>query len=296
MANARELLKRKKSVQSTGKITRTMELVASAKLKKATEAAAAAEPYAAGLQELMRHLSQSVDEEETVGHPLMEQREVHSVALLVMTSDRGLCGAFNSNLVRLAVQLAAEHRRHGRQVHIIALARKAATTLRFFGESVAEAHSGLVEKPRYGQAQEVVEPIMERFRDRTYDLVQVVYPHFASRASQPPTVSTLLPAGLDEEQDEQEQQQAPGVDYLFHPDDPAQLLEGLVPQAVRTVFFSYLLQTSAGEHAARRIAMKNATDAAKDLVKAINSRYNRARQGKITQEIAEIVGAVEAMS
>jgi F-type H+-transporting ATPase subunit gamma len=295
MANARELLNRKKSVQNTGKITRTMELVASAKLKKAQDAAAAAEPYAAGLQDLLRHLAAASGESGIV-HPLMERRqEIRKVAILVATSDRGLCGAFNGNLVRQAVETAGRHRALGRQVMMIALARKAASILRFFGQGVDRAYDDLVETPDYERAEEVVAPLVARFLDGSFDQVEVVHSHFASRSRQYPKALILLPAGAVESDKAESEAEAAHPDYLYHPADPAALLAALVPQAVRTVFFSTLLQTSAGEHAARRIAMKNATDAANDLVKSINSRYNRARQGKITQEIAEIVGAVEAM-
>ncbi|MFW5830530.1 MAG: ATP synthase F1 subunit gamma [Planctomycetota bacterium] len=291
MANARELLKRKKSIQSTGKITRTMELVASAKLKKAQEAAAASAPYASGLGELLNRLAAAVGEDYT--HPLMRSGgEAGHVAVLILTSDRGLCGAFNANLVRAALKRIRHHREQGRTVHIVALARKAATTLRFFQERVDEAHRGLVEKPSFENAAGILEPLMDGFRGGSYDAVDVVYSHFHSMARQAPEALTLLPAGgVEADREDAAAQQ----DYLFHP-DPRQLLDSLVPMAVRTRFYSCLLQTAAGEHAARRMAMKNATDAAKDLVKAINSKYNRARQGKITQEIAEIVGAVEAMS
>jgi len=290
MANARELLKRKTSIQSTGKITRTMELVASAKLKKAQDAAASSVPYAEGLNAVLARLAGAVQGDYT--HPLMRSDgQAGKVAVLIITSDRGLCGAFNANLVRAALERIRAHRADGKTVQIVAMARKAATTLRFFQERVDAAHRDLVERPSYSDCAKVLEPIVQQFLDEAFDGVEVVYSHFHSVARQEPTVTTLLPAGTTEAVSDAEV----ASEYLFHP-EPRSLLDSLVPTAVRTRFFSCLLQTAAGEHAARRMAMKNATDAAKDLVKAISSKYNRARQGKITQEIAEIVGAVEAMS
>lgn len=288
MANARELKKRHKSVTNTGKITRTMELVASAKLKKATAAANAARPFAEGLVAMMSTLQAAC--EEGVEHPLMQNRPVQRVALLVATSDRGLCGAFNGNIVRLALRRHRELTAAGCTVTVIALAKKAASVLRFMGLPVDRHMSGLIEKPTYAEAAEVLQPLMTKFEAEAFDAVEMVYSHFESKARQYPDRLTLLPAGGVAA----DAAAGPEREYIFHP-DAEQLLAALVPQAVKTVFFSGLLQTAASEHSARRIAMKNATDAAKDLAKAINSKYNSVRQAKITQEIAEIVGAVEAM-
>ncbi len=297
MANARELLKRKKSVSSTAKITRTMELVASAKMKKAQDAAAASRPYAEGLTNLVARLSGTGSE---ITHPLMEKREVKNVVVLVVTSDRGLCGAFNSNIVRDAMKCIGAHEAAGSKVTVIAVAKKAASTIRFFGGNVDATHSGIVDAPRYEQAQEIIEPIMEQYIAGDVDQVDIVYTRFETAARQYPASMTLLPAGSTDETNEEKKTEEDSTtgwasDFMYNP-SPEQLLEALIPQTVRTTFFSTLLQTSAGEHAARRVAMKNATDAASDLAKLLNRIYNRARQTKITQEIAEIVGAVEAMA
>lgn len=293
MANARELKQRYKSVTSTGKITRTMELVSSAKLKKAQGAALAAEPYAAGLQDVMARLNAALADS-PITHPLMQEREsIKKVTILVETSDRGLCGAYNANIVRMAIKRIEEHRAEGREVRIIALAKKAAGTLKFMGHVPDAAHSGIIENPDYNVARDLLEPLMQDFLKGDCDLLEVVHNHFVSPARQTPMTQTLLPAGVKQDAGA-EDSAALSTEYIFHP-DAAGLLESLVPQSVRTSFYASILQTSAGEHAARRIAMTNASDAARDLAKAINSSYNRARQGKITQEIAEIVGAVEAM-
>ncbi|NRA37819.1 MAG: ATP synthase F1 subunit gamma [Planctomycetes bacterium] len=301
MANARDLLKRKKSVQNTCKITRTMELVASAKMKNAKDAAMSSRPYAEALSSLVNRLSEATG---GASHELMTQRPVKNVTILIATSDRGLCGAFNGNIIRKAMKRIEEHKKQGRTVTVISLAKKVASTLKFFGHDVDAQHKGIMDAPVFEQAQTIIEPIIADFLKGDVDLVEVMYAHFESAARINPHLITLLPAGMDDEDavdagtaDKNADNTDAGsesVDFLFHP-DPLTLLDALIPRAVKTSFFSTLLQTSAGEHAARRQAMKNATDAANDLIKELNRDYNRARQGKITQEIAEIVGAVSAM-
>ena len=289
MANARELRKRRKSAQNTRKITSTMELVASAKLKKAQDAAEASRPYAEGLAELVSKLA-SVGGDDA--HPLMEQREVKRVVVVVCASDRGLCGAFNANLIHEAVRVIRAHRQAGREVEVVSAGKKAVSSLRFLGFGASTEYNGIMDAPKYPQAQTVIEPLMERFTKREIDQVDVVYARFISAGRINPDCRQLLPAGGT---DVEAGGSAGGGDFIFHPSAEAILTE-LIPQTVKTALFSCFLQTSAGEHAARRSAMKNATDAAGDLIKFLTRSYNRARQGKITQEIAEIVGAVEAMS
>jgi len=291
MANLRDLRRRRKSIANTKKITRTMELVASAKLRKAQDAAAASRPYAEALNDLVGRLAGAAPDQL---HALMVKRPVKTVAILVATSDRGLAGAFNANLVNKAIERADEHRAAGRSVEFIALGKKAASTLAFNGTPAAARHTGIMDAPKYPQAQKLAEEAMARFRAGGVDQIEVVYSRFVSAARQVPDHIVLLPAGGGAPAAAGAK---PGrtVDFIFHP-SAEELLAALIPQTVKTALFSALLQTSAGEHAARRAAMKNATDAANDMGKALATAYNRGRQGKITQEIAEIVGAVEAMA
>ncbi len=163
----------------------------------------------------------------------------------------------------------------------------------FNGNPARAVHSGMMDAPKYPQAQRLGEGAMERFLSGNVDVIEVVYARFITASRQSPEHLVLLPVGGGDEQ--AAAAKAPAVDFIFHP-DAATLLATLIPQTVKTALFSALLQTSAGEHAARRMAMKNATDAASDMVKSLNTAYNRGRQGKITQEISEIVGAVEAMA
>lgn len=296
MANARDLLNRKNSVTNTRKITRTMELVASSKAKKAQDAAEASRPYSEALARLVTSLAENAGED--ASHDLMEQRPVKKVVLLVATSDRGLCGAFNANVVKHAVERIEAHQADGHDLEVVTLGKKGYSTLRFFGFEPSGSESGIIDKPQYAQAQAIIEPLMDRFLSGDVDMVEVVYPRFVNVARQEPSHMTLLPAGGADEVEsttEEVSEDEINLDFLYEPDANT-LLQVLIPQTVKTAFFSVLLQTSAGEHNARRVAMKNATDAANDLIKNLNRSYNRARQTKITQEIAEIVGAVEAMS
>ena len=290
MANLRDLRKRRKGAANTKKITRTMELVSSAKLKKAQDAAAASRPYAEGLRQLVGELSAASG---GVSHPLMSQRPVKSVRIYLACSDRGLAGAFNANLVGLALQRAKTYQAQGAKVEFVALAKKAASTLRFNGITPVEAHSGIVGATKYAQAEPIAADAMAKFLSKHVDVVEVVYSRFISAARQVPDSLTLLPAGGDDLK--ATKKAGPTPVYEFIP-EPEELLAALVPQMVKTALFSALLQTSAAEHAARRIAMKNASDAATDMVKILGGAYNRGRQSKITQEIAEITGAVEAMA
>jgi len=291
MANLRDLRKRRKGAANTRKITRTMELVASAKLRKAQDAAAASRPYAEGLRELVAQISAAVGG--AASHPLMRAREVKTVAILVATSDRGLAGAFNANLVALALARGKEHQAQGRKVEYISLGKKALSTLTFFGITATSSFTGVVGATKYAHAEKVAKPQLERFLDGSIDLVEVVYARFVSAARQVPDHYVMLPVGAEKP--------AAGaaaprrVDYLFIP-EPEDVLAAIIPLTVATALYSALLQTTAAEHAARRIAMKNATDAAADMVKSLTGAYNRGRQGKITQELAEIIGAVEAMA
>ena len=290
MANLRDLRKRRKGAANTKKITRTMELVSSAKLKKAQDAAAASRPYAEGLRQLMAELAAASG---GVSHPLMAKRTVKTVRILLACSDRGLAGAFNANLAAMALKRAAEHRAQGRVVEFVALSKKAASTLRFNGMTPVGAHSGIIGATKYVQAEPLADDAIHRFMSKQVDIVEVVYSRFISAARQVPDTLVLLPAGGETAK----AVAAPGPkpDYEFIP-DADDLLKALVPQVVKTALFSALLQTSAAEHAARRVAMKNASDAASDMVKVLGGAYNRGRQSKITQEIAEITGAVEAMA
>jgi F-type H+-transporting ATPase subunit gamma len=299
MANPRALLKRRGSVTNTRKITKTMEMVATARLAKAHQAAVAARPYARGLEALIADLAAAA---EGFSNPLLGARKnPKRAAVVVMTSDRGLCAAFNSNIVRKAAELHGEIAGRGLAVEYVAHGRKAAGALRRHGWQTAKSYAGVSDKPAYARAAEIAEALIARFLAGEIDEAHVVYSSFASRTAQVPTAVRLLPmaaptavagAGAKPEGGSQAVTVRHAW-YLFHPGAGA-ILGAVLPLAVKNAVFSAMLETCAGEHSARRLAMKNATDAADDMIGSLTRAYNRARQYKLTQEIAEIVGGVEA--
>lgn len=295
MANLKDIRKRRKGVTNTKKITRTMELVASAKFRKAQDAAMAARPYAEELRNLILRIAERGGKSLT--HPLLKERSsVKTVLIAVATSDRGLCGAFNANLVNVAIKLAKEQEALGRKVRFVSLAKKAASGLAFAGYEVEAAHTKLIGGSlKFEQMERMANALIKDFTDGKCDLVYVVFSRFLTQSRQEPTAAPMLPAAFATEKIETKVGHELKGDFIYEP-EAEELFAALIPQMVRFYMYSTLLQTTASEHAARRIAMKNATDAASDMIKALNTAYNRGRQGKITQEIAEITGAVEAMA
>jgi F-type H+-transporting ATPase subunit gamma len=292
MANLRDIRKRRKGAGNTRKITRTMELVSSAKLKKAQDAANASYPFARTVYHLLHSLADAMSAGDM--HPLMKSRPVKRVTIYLMASDRGLCGAFNANLVAKAIERAKHHRGLGREVRFVALGKKGAGNLVFMGEPVHATHTGIVGNPNcFAACDKLAGEAIGTFLSGEVDLVEVVFARFLSAGKQEQRAVTILPAGGGDEH--AAAAKGPKPDYIFN-EEPEVLFAHLVPRAVKAEFFAYALQTTAAEHAARRVAMKNASDAAADMVKSLSLVYNRGRQGKITQEIAEITGAVEAMA
>lgn len=295
MANLKDIRKRRKGAQNTKKITRTMELVSSAKFRKAQDAALAARPYAEELRNLILRIAERAGK--NLRHPLLAERPVKTVLIGVATSDRGLCGAFNSNLVDVAIKLAKEQEALGRKVRFVALGKKAASGLNFAGYEVESTHTRLIGGTlKFAQMEKMANALIKDFTDGNCDLVYVVFSRFLTQTKQEPTAAPMLPAGIAAEKvDAKVGHKELAGDFIYEP-EPEDLFAVLIPQMVRFYIYSALLQTTASEHAARRIAMKNATDAASDMIKSLTTAYNRGRQGKITQEIAEITGAVEAMA
>jgi F-type H+-transporting ATPase subunit gamma len=296
MANLKDIRKRRKGAQNTKKITRTMELVSSAKFRKAQDAALAARPYAEELRNLILRIAERSGK--TLTHPLLKERTaIKTVLIGVATSDRGLCGAFNANLVNVAIKLAKEQEALGRKVRFVALSKKAASGIAYAGYPVETTHTKLIGgNLKFAQMERMANALIKDFTDGNCDLVYVVFSRFLTQSRQEPTAAPMLPAGFAAEKiDEKLGHKELKGDFIYEP-EAEDLFAALIPQMVRFYIYSTLLQTTASEHAARRIAMKNATDAASDMIKALTTAYNRGRQGKITQEIAEITGAVEAMA
>ena len=287
MAKGRELKGRIKTVENTRKITRTMEMVATSKMKRASDRVAAARPYATALAEVMANLY-SPDLAERF--PLLRQPErERRVAVVLLTSNRGLAGAFNANLIREARNLIARLERDGTQVTLHIVGRKGLGYFRYVGREVARSRTDVTDRPTAADAADLVDALMGDFVAGSIDAVYVVYARFVSALSTPATVQRVLPVERPES--------APGAarrDYILAP-SPEAILEQLLPLYVRNSVYRALVETAAGEQGARRTAMKNATDNASDMLTSLRRTYNRARQAQITQEIAEIVGGAAAL-
>jgi F-type H+-transporting ATPase subunit gamma len=287
MAKARELKNRIRSVQNTRKITRTMEMVATSKLKRAQDRVAAARPYAERLGEVIGRL---LTPELAARYPLLRQPEqVRRAAVLVLTANRGLSGAFNANLIREGRTLLRDLRARGVEVELHVSGKKGISFFRFQGENLGNAVTDISDRPTAADAERLVNSLMDGFVAGSFDAVYVVYAKFNSALSTPPTTLQLLPV------------QAPAdagrggeVDYVLEP-SADEILGRILPLYVRNGVYRALVETTAGFYGAQRTAMKNATDNAGDMLNALTRTYNRVRQAAITQEIAEIVGGAAAL-
>ena len=296
MAKPRELRRRIKSVQSTRKITKTMELVATSKLKRAQDRVIAARPYAAALAEVMGDLYAP---ELAERFPLLRQPRApepgvsRRVALIVITANRGLCGAFNANLIREARRRIEQLEEDGGRVDLHLIGKKGITYFKFAKRPVASQRTDIGDKPRAEHAAEIVGPLMAQFESGALDAVEVVFAQFKSAVSTPPTTLRILPIAPPRAAEGGRGRQR-AVNYILKPSAEA-ILEQLLPLYVRNQIYRALVETAAAFLGAQRTAMKNATDNAGEIIELLQRTYNRARQAQITQELAEIVGGAEAL-
>jgi F-type H+-transporting ATPase subunit gamma len=284
MPSLKALRKRIATVRSTQKITKAMKMVAAAKLRRAQEAAEAARPYSEKITELFAAV---VADLEGVEHPLLARRDEGRIELIVVTSDRGLCGGYNANLLRKAEAFVRE--RPGRQVVATAVGRKALESFRRRGTTVVGERTDVMNRPLMESAHALAEAASERFAEEQTDAVYLVYSRFRSAVSQIPTVTQLLPVVQPAVADPTRR-----VDYIFEPERP-ELLAALLPRYIETLIKQALLESIASEHGARMSAMENATSNASDMIERLTLSMNRARQATITTELMEIVSGAEAL-
>jgi F-type H+-transporting ATPase subunit gamma len=290
MANRRVLVKRRKSVRNIRKITRTMQLIATARFQAAYNRAVATRPYTEKLAELVADLSRAAG---GVDHPLLKTHdEAPRSALVVLTSDRGLAGGYNANVLRTALghleQMAPEVTA---DVHMVG--KKGIAYFRFLRRALSEQTSGIGDKPRFEQVETIANALMARFVRGEIASAHVAYMKFLSAGQQRPVVVQLLP--LKPEAGEPGEEGPAPVEYEFSP-EPQQLLDELLPATVRARLFQAFNDAAVSEQVARMVAMKAATDAAGDMIKALTREYNRARQTQITMELLDIVGGANALS
>ncbi len=297
MANTQDLNRRIGSVTNTRKITRAMEMVAAAKLRRAQDRIQTLRPFAEALVELTARVA--VGARNAVNHPLLERREVQTVAIVMYTGDRGLAGALNANILKRSLALKAEWEAKGATVRFIGVGRRGEGSLRFRGIELDASYTGITDSPRFRDAESIASRVIEGFRAGEYDHVQVVYNHFDSAISQTVFAQDLLPLTdeLLEAAVKGDHEASKGVDpdWEFEPSEDG-LLDRLLPTYVEQTCYRALLESTASEHGARMTAMRNATDNAGDILDALTLERNRVRQAAITQEILEIVGGADALS
>ena len=285
MAKGRELKGRIKSVENTRKITRTMEMVATSKMKRAQDRVAAARPYAGALAEVISSL---YSPELAERFPLLRQPErARRAAVLVLTSNRGLAGAFNANILKEARSLLARLEAEGTEIELHVVGRKGLGFFRYVGRPVLSSRTDIGDRPSAEDARGLVDGLMDGFVAGTLDAVYVVHAKFVSAISAPPVSERVLPVTPPE-------QTGPRRDFLLFPSAEIILTE-LLPSYVRNAVYRALVENEAGFQGAQRTAMKNATDNASEMLNVLRRTYNRARQANITQEIAEIVGGAAAL-
>jgi len=287
MATLRDIQRRIRSVQSTQKITRAMKLVAAAKLRRAQERILAARPYATKMAELLGHL---VSGAESAGHPLLEQREGPRRQIVIIAADRGLAGAFNSNILRRAVDLIRES--SAAEVTLVVVGRKVRDFFRRRPHTIKRDMIGFWDRLAYSHACELADYFMQEYLDNEIDEVYLLYNEFRSVAVQRPVRVKLLPIPQAETGDGQGA--AEQVDYIYEPSAEA-ILGDLLPRHVRMQVFRALMESLAGEYGARMTAMEAATKNAKEMIDVLSIQYNKARQEKITKELLDIVGGAEAL-
>jgi F-type H+-transporting ATPase subunit gamma len=288
-AQLRVVRRRIRSVQSTMKITRAMELISASRLARAQERVAQARPYT---DEITAALESVVSTEATVSHPLLEQRaESRAAAVLVITSDRGLAGPYNANVLRTAEELQARLREDGVEPKLYVTGRKGLGYYRFRRRAIEQSWTGFSDRPSYEDARAIVDALVEAFLDHRVDQIHAVFTDFVSAGTQRAVARRFVPLVIEEVE---EGPPEPIPQYLFEP-SPERLLDALLPRYVQARVFTAMLESTASEHAARRRAMKAATDNAEELIEDLTREYNQARQAQITQEIMEIVGGAEAL-
>jgi F-type H+-transporting ATPase subunit gamma len=295
MASVQDIRRRVRSISNTRKITKAMELVAGARLRRAQSRIEELRPYADRMLELMSTTARNASSLRNL--PLMQRREVRTTAILAVTGDRGLAGPFNGQILRRAFQLEREERAQGRDVRWLVSGRKGASTLRFRRYEAAGVWAGFSDKPAYADAQAIAHRLAELYESGEVDRVAVVYNQFVSPLVQRVRVQEVLPIAEDVlETDEGERREdALRGDFIYEP-EPEQILLRLLPVYLETELFRALLESAASELGARMSAMRNASKNAGELIDSLTLAMNRARQAEITQEILEVVAGADALT
>lgn len=286
MASLKEVKLKITGVKKTAQITKAMNMVAAAKLRGAQEKMEAFRPYTAKFNEAMSNLSAG---DSAANFPLMEEREVKKVELVVFTSDRGLCGSFNANVVKEAVKTIKKYEAEGKEVSLVCVGKKGFQLLKKTG-IVRHGYGDIMGNFQMFHARDIAADVSQRFLNGEVDKVDLIYGEFRSVAVQTPAASTLLPV----QPVEQETGKAVAGDYIYEPSSD-ELMSNLQPLYLNVLIYHAMLEVGASEQAARMTAMDNATNACKDIVSNLTTVYNKARQAAVTNELMDIVGGAEAL-
>ncbi len=307
MASQKDVKNRISSVKNIQKITRAMEMVAAARLRRAEQRIESLRPYAGAIRRMTRQAAEAAGGEIS-GLPVLQEHESeNTVALLLVTGDRGLAGAFNSQIIRAGLRAAAEHESEGRTVHWFASGRRGVSSLTFRAKDVEGGYTGFTDRPSYGDAREIGDDLIAAYVDGKVDRVEIFYNGYVSALTQEVRRETLLPLqqatifeGGDEEDDEDDDDSGRGEEtkhraMVEYEPDAEEILGRLVPQYVEISIYRALLESTASEHGARMTAMRSASDNAGEIIDDLTLEMNRARQAEITQEIMEVVAGAESL-
>ncbi|MEJ7654564.1 MAG: F0F1 ATP synthase subunit gamma [Chloroflexia bacterium] len=290
MPSTREIRRRIRSVKNTSQITKAMQMVAASRMRRAQEAVEASRPFSEKIREVLAHIGNASPTGEGPMHPLLERREVQRIALGMITSDRGLAGAFNANLIRRSSTFILDDA--NAPVRIISVGRKGRDYMIRYGRDVVADYSELGDRPQLDAITPVARTVTDSFIEGDIDEVWLAYTEYVNTLTQTAQLVKLLPIEppSQEELDEAER----GPDYIFEP-DPRQLLQALLPRYVEVQLYQALLESKASEHAARMVAMRNATDNANEIAQDLTLTYNKIRQATITREIIEVSSGAAAL-
>jgi F-type H+-transporting ATPase subunit gamma len=288
MPSLRDIQNRIRSVKNTQKITRAMKLVAAAKLRRAQDSILSARPYAVEVGSLLRRVATRAQGEEGAPHPLLDVREPRRVLLVIMTSDRGLCGGFNSNILRRGERFIRENRDRFETLEVATIGKRGREHFRKRKIATVRDFPGVFEHLSFRRATEIAKGLSDEFVEKELDAVYLVYNEFKSAMTQRVTVANVLPLVQEDLPEGRD------IDYIYEPSQE-QVLDQLAPRYVAIEMWRALLESNASEHGARMTAMENATQNAKELIATLTLKFNRARQAAITKDLMDIVGGAEAL-
>jgi F-type H+-transporting ATPase subunit gamma len=309
MATRKEVKNRISSVKNVQKITRAMEMVAAARLRRAEERIDHLRPYAQALRKMTKQVAEAAGAEARNLPVLQEHEEQRSVGILLVTGDRGLAGSFNSQIIRGGIQLQRELRGEGKEVRFSVVGRRGVSTMRFRGEELSGAFVGFTDRPAFSDAREIADQLISAYVDEELDRVDLIYNRYVSPLTQYVRRQILLPiqeaevfgegveqlAPAEEEVDEELAEAHRKALWVYEP-EPEELLAELIPEYAQLNVYRALLESTASEHGARMTAMRNAADNAKEVISDLTLEMNRVRQAEITQEILEVVAGAEGLS